>query len=45
MPTRFVSVPDEETKPRPLKVDVKTYSGEEGENFTLWIREIKMAMR
>ena len=45
MPTRFVSVPHEDAKPRPLKVDVKNYSGKEGENLTLWIRDIEMPMR
>ena len=45
MPTRYVSVPDEEAKPRPLRMEVKNYSGKEDENFILWIPEIEMAMR
>ena len=35
MPARFVAVRDQEAKPRPLKVNVKSYSGKEGENLTL----------
>ena len=45
MPTRYVSVPDEEARPRPLRVEVKSYSGQEGENLIHWTREIEMAMR
>ena len=44
MPTHFVAIPDEEAKPRPLRVDVNYFSVKEGENLTLWIREIEMAM-
>ena len=45
IPTRYVSVPEEEARPRPLRVEVKKYSGKEGENLILWIREIEVAMR
>ena len=45
MPTHFVAIPDEEAKPRPLRVDVKHFSGKEGENLILWIRDIEMVMR
>ena len=31
MPTGFVTIPDEEVQPRSLRVDVKHYSGKEGE--------------
>ena len=38
-------MPDEEDGPRPLRVNNKHYSVKEGENFTLWIREIEMDIR
>ena len=31
MQTRFVAMPDEEAKPRPIRVDVKYYYGKEEE--------------
>ena len=45
MLTRFVVVPEEEAKHRPVRVDVEHYSGKKGRNLTLWIREIEMTMR
>ena len=38
-------IPDKEARPHPLEVEVKNYSGKEGENLILWICEIEMAMR
>ena len=31
--------PDEEARPRPLRVEVKNYSGKDSENPILWIRD------
>ena len=45
MPTPYVSVPDEDARIRPLRVEVKNYSGKKGENLILWIHETEMAMR
>ena len=41
MPTGFVFVPDEESKPHPVKLDVRHYTGKEGANLALWIREVE----
>uniref|UniRef100_A0AAV1V027 Uncharacterized protein n=1 Tax=Peronospora matthiolae TaxID=2874970 RepID=A0AAV1V027_9STRA len=45
IPTRCMSVPDEEARSRPLGVEVKIFSGKEGETLILWVREIETAMR
>ena len=44
MPTRFVSVPDDGSKPQPVKFDIETYSGKEGDNLILQIREVEIAL-